>query len=370
MTIAEFFVSLGVKGSEKAVGAVKSVSDGMSHLWNSSTEAKVAIIGVFYGLEQLFAASNRTGAQLKEFSTLTGMSARSLQEYQYAAQQAVGHNVELAGTFTKMQDSIKGMLGGEGGGTFSTLGMMINALNKSGIKVDLNEAKQWLTNVPLLVQRMQQLASLKNVGTVWKRHIIEGMGAGPDFTEALLLGGLTPNKLQAAKPHTYSDAEVNQLTKASTAWANMGTAMDLSVGKFNAKYGPEMAMNIEKIVDALLGPRGLIPALTQLSEKLKVFEVFNRALGGITKGVDLLTVMANGGTIDKVGRAWLDQYAFLFTGHGLRSTSNGNNHTTHNHVTTKVDVHTNSSDPHHHGDIVGKHIKRAITQTPTLVQNN
>ena len=62
------------------------------------------------------------------------------------------------------------------------------------------------------------------------------------------------SKLAAAKPYTYSDHEVDNLTRAAVAWGMMHHEMDLAVGRLNTKFGVELADNIEKIVRALVGP--------------------------------------------------------------------------------------------------------------------
>lgn len=343
----------------------------MSKLWNSSVEAKVAIVGVFYELEQLFAASNKTGTQLKEFSTLTGLSARELQTWQYAAQQAVGHSVDLASTFKGMQDSIKGMLGAQGGAP-TMLSAMINALNKGGVKVDITEAKKWLEDPFLMAQRMQQFAQLKNVGKVWKTYILEGMHAGPDFIEALLLGGMTPGRLKAARPFTYSDAEVNQLTKASTAWANMESHIELAVGHFNALHGVKLAGDIEKIVDAVMR---LTTALTVLADKVKVFTLLGQAADTVAGMINAITDLSEGnfkkagtGIAGTVGR----NADFLsFTTPFMRPLISYLQQQKANHeVNINTTVHTNTTNPKQHGDIVNKQVSRGINQTPTLMQNH
>lgn len=368
MNIAEFFVSLGVKGSEKTIGAVQKVAQGMKGLWNSSIEAKIAIMGAFYGLQQLTATSNRTGTELKQFTVLTGMSARMLQQYEYAAQQVVGHNVELADTFKGLQDRIKDMLGGQGGG-FQYLGAMVNALKKSGITVELDEAKRWLTDVPLLMQRMQQFAALPNVSNIWKEKILSQMGATPDLIQAMLMGGLTPGKLEAAKPYTYSDAEVDRLTRASTAWANMGTAMERSVGRFNAEYGPEMAKNLEKIVEALLGPKGLVPALAQLSDSIKAADSLNTVFSTIAHEVETLAHLTKG-DLSSAGKSYVNVWKALFGIKPKPPSVDTNTKTRDVNINTKVNVYGSAATGADIGSAVGKSVKRSVTQIPTLLQAN
>jgi len=371
MNIAEFFVSLGIKGADESISKVSGVTEGMNNLFSAANVAKASILAAFYALEQMTAGSNKTGTELKEFSVLTGMSARTLQQYEYAAQQAVGHNVKLADTFINMQNAIKGMLGGEGSGAFKTLGQLVNALHTHGINVSMKEAAQWMTNIPLLIQRMQQVALLKNIGAIWKRHIIEGMGAQPDFTEVLMLGGVTPGKVAAAKGHTLSDHEVDNLVRAATAWANMNTNMDLAIGKLNARFGVELAENVERIVKALLGPpeeRALIPALIKLADKLQVFKGLNYVLSETAAALTALSQgkvkEALGIRFKMTGLPWLIHSAALGIAHSPIEKI------VHNYFSVTVPAGTNN--PVAFGTAVGKAaeavITRAYLQNPSLTQ--
>ena len=50
LTVAEMFVNLGIKGSEKTVDAVNSVDKGISNIRSTSLEAKAAIVAMFYAI--------------------------------------------------------------------------------------------------------------------------------------------------------------------------------------------------------------------------------------------------------------------------------------------------------------------------------
>src|ERR1700744_4238817 len=103
MDIGSLFLNLGIKGSEKTVGALTDVKKGLGELGSMSLEAKAGIVAAMYALEQLFATSGKAGTDLTNFNAITGESVKTLQQYQYAARQVGVSNQEVEGSFKTLQ---------------------------------------------------------------------------------------------------------------------------------------------------------------------------------------------------------------------------------------------------------------------------
>ena len=280
MNIAEFFVSLGIKGAEGAVNSVKSVTDGMSDLWSKSTTAKVAIVGAFYELEQMFSASNKTGAELANFGTLTGNSTRKVQEYNAAIQLATGvqrdMNTTLA-TFTDLQDKINDIRFNKGG-IVGHLQMMFSALGMQA--PNPKELLRWAGNVDMLIQHMRDFADTarnRHMEPGMIRKVLEGITGDEGLITSLMKGGLSPAKLAATAPLTLSDNYINRTQSGAEAWAKIHLEMAKAMGVFAAVDGQKLANNIEPLIGEI---SRLAQTLVDLADKVKVFKVIGLVLSG------------------------------------------------------------------------------------------
>jgi hypothetical protein len=246
----------------------------MGDLWSSSIEAKVAIVAAFYELEQMMSASSTLGTDLKQFTALTGMSAKVMQQYKWAAVQVGDANTDMMGTFKGLQDQIAQMLAGKGNPQY--LALMIKALHEKGhLDIGQDEVKKWATDSALLGKRLQQFADLKGILPAFRNMILDSFHLSDAFKADLARGAFEPGKL--AKAPTYSGSDVDNLNRADIAWKNMAFNIDMAVGKFNALHGAKLAGEIEKIVKQILV---LADSLDKLAEKVKVFKLIGKSLEG------------------------------------------------------------------------------------------
>lgn len=268
MNIAELFVSLGIKGSEKTLGALGNVKKGMGETASMSLEAKAAILGAIYAFQRLMSASGQAGTNLSNFNAAIGMSTKLLQQYQYAARQVGVSNDEMAGTFKTLQSNMSKILLGKG----APEGMARMAELTGAISAE--DVEKFMRSPDLLLQKLQEYAAKEtNIGL--RNEVLKSFGVGDNMIAALSKRAFTPEML--AKAPTYSDSEIKKLTQADAAWANLGNTIEMAFGKFNAKHGVQLVQDITKITESVLE---LSNALTTLAEKLGAFEL----LGDIVKG--------------------------------------------------------------------------------------
>lgn len=278
MNIGELFINLGIKGSDKTVGQLDKVKSGLKDTASMSLEAKAAIVGAMYALERLFAKSGAAGTGLTNFNALTGLSAKQLQQWQYAARQAGVANEEFEGSVKGVQNSMTNMLMGKG----APEGL---AMLASKVGFDAKKARDTF----YVMQKMQEFArqAPPDVGNA----VLKSFGASEGTIAAMRRNAFNQKAFNQAP--TYSDKEISALDRANTAWSNLGTKIEMAVGRFNAMHGGQLVKDISSIVDKVVK---LAEAFTVLAEKLKVFQVIGKVFegwahifSGISAGVDAVS---------------------------------------------------------------------------------
>lgn len=281
MNVGELFVSLGVKGSDKTIGALKETRQGLKDTASFALEARVALLGAFYAFERLMSASNQTGTSLTNFGALMDGGVQRLQRYQYIAKQVGSSNEEMAGTFKKLTATATDVLLGKGAPEVTARIAQIAGLRKGEMASLLNAANHG--NVEPLFQMLNRYAQREdNVGLRSKAFsqfgISEAIGAG------MIRNKFNAKDLAAAP--TYSDKEVASLDKTNQAWSRLGTKIEMAIGHFNAKHGNELVNDISKITDKILK---LADAFEKLASKTKLFDWIGKVFEGWTIIFDTLS---------------------------------------------------------------------------------
>lgn len=282
MNVAELFVSLGIKGADKTVGALTGVKKGLQDVASTSLETKAAIIGAMYALERLFAASGKTGTDLANFNSLLGVSAQTLQQYQYAARQVGVSNQEVEGTFKSLQGAVTKTLLGEG----APKGLARVAQLTGGITAQ--DLKRFQEQPQLLIQKLQEYAQ-KETSTGLRNEVLKSFGITDNMISAFNRNAFRPDML--AKAPAYNDSEIKSLDRANIAWSNLGNQIEMAVGHFNALHGGQLVGDISKIVEQIIK---LANAFVLLSEKAHIFEIIEKTVSASTEAIKLFTKILEG----------------------------------------------------------------------------
>lgn len=285
MNIAELFVSLGIKGSEKTIGALSNVRKGLGEVSSMSLEAKAGILAAVYGLERLMSASAAMGTGLTNFSALTGLSAKSLQQWQYAARQAGESNDEFTGSLKAVQNSMTNMLLGKG----APEGLALVA--KATKDFDPTRVRDTF----YVMQELQKAAQTlpKDLGN----QALKSFGLSDATIAAMRRNAFRPEVF--AKAPTYGDREIGQLDRANIAWSNLGNKIQMAIGHFNARHGLQLVKDISVMTDSVVH---LAEALEKLSEKFKLFEIVSHGIEGVANTFKLIGEIIdkfNGGSSKK-----------------------------------------------------------------------
>lgn len=274
MQIAELFVNLGIKGTEKTVGALSTVKKGLGDISSMSLEAKAGILAALYGLERLTAASGAAGTNFTNFTALTGMSAQALQRWQYAARQAGISGQEMEGSLKGVQNAMTNMLLGNG---------MPAGFGIVASKVGLDMTR--LRDTQYVMAQLQKFA--QQVPADVASNVIKSFGVGEGVIAAMRRNSFRPDVF--AKAPAYSDKEIGALDKANIAWSNLGQKIEMAIGHFNAKHGLELVRDITVITDKVLK---LSEAFMKLADQLKLFSWVSKVFEGWSLILDQINATA------------------------------------------------------------------------------
>jgi hypothetical protein len=270
MNVGELFVNLGIKGSEKTLGALSATQKGLQSAGSTALETKAAILGAVYAFGRMIEASGVAGTGLTNFNAVTGVSTDTLQRYQYAARQMGVANEDVAGSFKSLQSAMTKTLMGEG----APKGLGRVALLTGGLtSADID---RFARDPEALMKRLQQYAlTEKNAGL--RNEVLKSFGMSDQMIAGMARGAFRPSAM--AKAPTYSTNELRALDQANIAWSNLGTKVEMAFGHFNAAHGGQLVRDISKITDQVIK---LTEAFIKLAEKLKFFELIGKVFEGWT----------------------------------------------------------------------------------------
>lgn len=255
-----------VKISDKVQNGFKMLSSGLKSLTTLSFEAKAAIVGALYAFQQLASRSNEAGTNLKNFSALTGISAQTLQQYQYAARQVGVSNEAVESTFESLQSAMAKLSMGQG----APAGFAQFATTMGGITQD--DINAFMRNPELLLKKLQEYAQKeKRIGI---RNEVLSSFVGKDMAAALAQNAFRPDVL--SKAPTYSDREIGNLARVAAIWSNLSESIRKAVGHFNAMHGDKLAAIARTVVDIGLGLADIVVNLVDWNS------IFNTLKDGVS----------------------------------------------------------------------------------------
>lgn len=370
MTIGELFVNLGIKGTDKSQKALQGVKGTLGEVSTAGLAAKASILAVVYGIEQLASGSNAAGASLMSYAGATGLSAETLQRWQYAARQANVSANEMENSITGLQSSMIKMAMGQG--MPSGFGVIKNAV---GIDPDK------IRDTMYMMDKLAEYA--KTEGNVdFANEQLKSFGLSLDMISAMRRNAFNPTTLGQAP--LYSDREAAVLAKMHAGWGNWEQQLEMGVGHLNAKFGGKFLQGLSGTTKELFK---LVNAFAALAEKANllgvvgdVFKGWGDIFGVISEGVDKLNEFADKQSEEK-GKGWhglvdkATDYVYGATGEGaamkryreLRDNvhktygvKGATSQTVINNHNTNVTAHVNEAQD---GQDTAQHLKRVIDRT-------
>lgn len=269
MTIAELYVNLGVKGTDKAKQAVTGVKENLTEVASSGIAAKVAILGMLYAFERLTSATAKEGQGLQQFINLTGLSADSLQRWQYMARQSGVSAEEMAGNIKNVQGAMTDLLMHKGSPEY---------MNAVGL-----DPKR-LRDTFYVMEKLRDFAQKNANNPDFANKILKSFGLSEGVNQMLMTNKLDLSKVP--RNQLYADSEIGQLNKVAIAWDNLWAKVKRGMGHLNAAHGLTLVKDISKVTDQVMS---LIAALTKLADQVKVFDIISSVFQGWAELIGLVS---------------------------------------------------------------------------------
>lgn len=274
MNIGELFISLGIKGAEKTLNALSNVKDSISKISSTSLEAKAAILGIVYALEQLTTGSAKEGAHLQNFSAYLDMSVESLEKWRYAAKQGGISNQEFDASLKSIYDHIK---------DYNTSGKLpfpeLNAIFAQETQFDFTKPFKTEDILPKLLEFSQNKNYSKNI----IEKILDSWGLSPSEIGSAIEGRF--NAANVANAPFLKESEVNKLSKINVEWENLEAKVQMFFDHFTAKNGEEIVTTLSKLADKFLS---IANSIEKISSHAGIFKTITQALEAM---LDVLNVI-------------------------------------------------------------------------------
>lgn len=274
MTIAELFVNLGVKGADKTKNSLGEVRSTLGEIGTKSIAVKAGILGVIYGLQRLMSNSAAAGSSLMSYAGATGLSAETLQRWQYAARQANVGAEEMENSITGLQSAMIKMSMGQG--VPAGMGVISNAVG-----IDQGRVRDTM----YMMKKLSEYAQ-KEGNVDFANEQLKSFGLSLEMISAMRRNAFSDKNLLAAP--IYSNAEADKLQRVNVAWANLGQQFEMAMGHLNAKHGLSLVKDLSAVSKQLIHMLTLFSSMIEKTSALK-------AIGKIFEGWGNIFSLIEGG---------------------------------------------------------------------------
>lgn len=264
MQIAELFVALGVKGSEKTLTALSNTRLSISSIANVSLEATAAILGMAYALERITVGSANEATHIQNLAAYLGTTTTELQKWTYAAKVAGIQGAEMEQSLAGIYKTIQAFHTGKG--------------LPAGTKVFAEESGLDITK-PLdpyeVIRRAIKFTQSKRFSQDQINSVLESWGIGKG-----LIGAIESHKFNLAdvtNAPILSTGEIGNLSRVRTELTKNEEKIRLFFGSFTSKHGNEIVKIIQNMTKAFLE---LATILDRIASKLHIFEIIDDVFKG------------------------------------------------------------------------------------------
>jgi hypothetical protein len=242
MRVGELFVELGVTGADKAAKGLQSIQSGLKDIVTGVLTVTAELTGMLYAFNALAEASGNTGASLKKFENLTGISGETLQRWQWVMRQSKVSN----------DDTQK---------SFENLGLSLSKINLleahpkwldfiiATTHIPTEHLKETLQNIPYMFQKMREFAQNSGIPETIRRAMLAEFGFSNDMIQALMTNKKNP--LDAPKGLIRSEKEIDNLNRLSVAYDNFYAHLARVRDSFVQKYGDSILGSMKSGIDSL-----------------------------------------------------------------------------------------------------------------------
>jgi len=281
MNAGEFFISIGLKGSDKTVGQLNNVGKGLDEVKSTSLAMKAAIVGSLYELGQMANSSMKTGVSLTNFNTLLGISTDTLQRWQYAGRQAGASADEIKSSFENTYNAMKAT---KFNNTDNPAIKFINQLlGPSGKSFDRTK----IMDIEYVYKTAQE--AMKKGNHEVNLEIGQALGMSQNMIAAMEKGLFNKKMLDQAP--ILGKGQVSNLNKFGVDYENVVAKLTMAKDKFFSSHGSELVQDFDKMIPALIK---LAEVFEKLLTKGHGFEILQKTFEGLALIIEQITNALDG----------------------------------------------------------------------------
>lgn len=232
-------VKIGVKGGDTVAKSLGGIQGALKSLKDTSLEAKAALVGTIYALEQLMTGAAKRGSDLVKFNNLTDISVETLQRYQNAGRQMGVANEDMASSFVSVQKAMGDMLTGKG----APAGFSIFA---GATKLDMSRVR----DTEYVLKKLNEFA--KQAPPELSNSVLGGFGLSQDMQAAMRKSTLASLAANVKPSEIYKPGEVETLNKINLAWMNLKNTFDMFMGHETARFGLPIVNHLKGALDLVI----------------------------------------------------------------------------------------------------------------------
>lgn len=237
LNIAEMFISLGVRGSDKTSSVLSQTKKSLEDVKSSGLAAKASIIGLVVGLERMMSSSGKLGSDLSSFANSTGLSVVSLQKWQVAAENFGVKNEEVAASIKSVQESMTNMILGKG--SPEGFGLFAQAVG-----FDPARARDtfYVMNKLMEFARIYPHADIAN-------SVLKSFGISDNMFQFLRTNKTEIDKLRPS--NIFTEREIQTLARVDAQWERFWRRIKIVMGSITTVIGPPIVGALENSLKAL-----------------------------------------------------------------------------------------------------------------------
>lgn len=256
MKIADLYIDIGTKGSDKTGQQLTSVRASLNDVKSMGLAAKAAIIGAIYELGNLSHQSMELGLALQQFGNLTGLDPEALQKWQFALQQSGVSADETRNSIVKLQSAMTDMALGKGPPEYF-----------AAITRDVGVDPKRFRDTFYVFDKLREFARSHRNNPDITRNLLGPLVGNDKVLQALMTG--TFNPANTPRSQMYNARERKALSADAVQLKNITTQWEHFLGKLTAEHGGGALTSIAEFSTSIIG---LVNALDALGKSLHVFD--------------------------------------------------------------------------------------------------
>lgn len=265
MKVGELFITLGMDGAAYVAKQLDGVKGELVEVAKVATYVTGGLTAALYAFRKLAEESEDTGASLKKFENLTGLSGDKLQRWQQLAVNSNSSAEEMAKTISGLQATMAKMVLSQGlPAGIEALG---NKLRSMGREFDYKKFRDTF----YVMDKLREYARATKETPDIANNILGSFIPSTDVIQALRTSNFDLAKADPSR--IYSDKSIDTLAKRGAAWSELLDRTQHSIGRMNIKYGGGVLKDTDALTASVLN---LADAFLQLNEQLKIFNTISQ----------------------------------------------------------------------------------------------